>query len=476
MQRLKQKFLDSLPAFYSEREIVSLFFQSVQKVTGYSKSGLLANPDFTFSAEQETELNTILTRLQAMEPIQYIFGECEFYGLSFSVNPSVLIPRPETEELVAWIISDHANQSGNLLDIGTGSGCIAVSLAHFLKSFSVFSVDISDAALTVAEENAERNNCHVQFTQVDILKPENVFEDDAFDVIVSNPPYVREKEKQQMSNNVLEYEPHLALFVPDDDPLVFYKAIALFGKKRLKEGGKLYLEINEGLGKDTVTLLSLLGYRDIVLRKDIFGRDRMIRASLPPAPSEGGGVESSPKSKLTGKEDKPNANFGDRTDNSMRSTPPPSEGVGGRLLSRAARSCSLSEKCEQDVRKKLTEWQLPIENMEKVIAYLKEEKYLNEMRFAEFFVRDKHRFGKWGKTKIIFALKSKGISPDMIDEAIKNIDFEDYEEQLKSLLASKFKSIKYKDKYDAKAKLYRFGMSRGFENELVLKTIDAIII
>ena len=146
-----------------------------------------------------------------------------------------------------------------------------------------------------------------------------------------------------------------------------------------------------------------------------------------------------------------------------------------KALARVTRYCSLSEKCEQDVRKKLIAWQLPIEDIEKIIAYLKEEKYLNEMRFAEFFARDKHRFGKWGKTKIIFALKSKGISPGVIDEAIKNIDFGDYSEQLNSLLAAKFKSIKYKDKCDAKVKLYRFGISRGFENELVLKAIEEIL-
>ncbi len=278
MQRLKQKFFDSLSAFYDEREIASLFFQSVQNVTGCSKSGLLANPGFTFSAEQAMELNTILARLQAMEPVQYIFEECEFYGLPFYVNPSVLIPRPETEELVEWILSGYANRSGNLLDIGTGSGCIAVTLAHFLKSFSVSAVDISAGALATAKKNAERNNCRVRFSQADILKPATVFEDDMFDVIVSNPPYVREQEKKQMSDNVLKYEPHLALFVPDDDPLVFYRAIALFGKKRLKENGKLFLEINEGLGEETVNLLSLLEYREVVLRKDIFGRNRMVRA------------------------------------------------------------------------------------------------------------------------------------------------------------------------------------------------------
>ncbi len=144
-------------------------------------------------------------------------------------------------------------------------------------------------------------------------------------------------------------------------------------------------------------------------------------------------------------------------------------------FSRATRFCSLSEKCEQDVRKKLVMWQLSVENIEKIIASLKAEKYLDEMRFAGFFARDKHRFSKWGKTKIIFALKNKGISSGAIDEAIKSIDFEDYSEQLKSLLSSKFKNIKYKDTYDAKTKLYRFGVSRGFESELILRTIELII-
>ena len=281
MRRLKQKFLDRLSGFYTEKEILSLFFLSVQKVTGCSKSVLLSDPAFSFSYEQEKRLDTILVRLQAMEPVQYILEECEFCGLVFYVSPAVLIPRPETEELVEWIISDYSGQSGNLLDIGAGSGCIAVSIANSLKSFSVSAMDISGAALTVAKRNAERNNCQIQFIQADMLKPDPICIDDIFDVIVSNPPYIREGEKQRMSQNVLGYEPHLALFVPDDDPLVFYQKIALFGKKQLREGGRLYIEINEALGKEIVTLLSSLGYRDIVLRKDIFGRDRMVRC-LPP--------------------------------------------------------------------------------------------------------------------------------------------------------------------------------------------------
>ncbi len=279
MKQLKEKFFNSLPKFYDKKEIQALFFQSIKEVTGYSKSALLVNPAFVLSYEQEERLNMILARLQAMEPIQYILEECEFYGLPFYVNSSVLIPRPETEELVEWIISGYSGQSGSLLDIGTGSGCIAVSTAKFLESFSVSAVDISVAALEVAKRNAKRNDCPVEFIQGDILKANNICADDIFDIIVSNPPYVREQEKESMLQNVLEYEPHLALFVPDNDPLLFYRAIALFGKERLKKEGRLFLEINEALGKETVELLSSLGYRDITLRKDIFGRERMIRAT-----------------------------------------------------------------------------------------------------------------------------------------------------------------------------------------------------
>jgi release factor glutamine methyltransferase len=456
MQQLKQNFLARLSDVYPEKEISSLFFQSVQKVTGCSKSVLLANPAFSFSGEQEKRLDAILTRLQAMEPIQYILGECEFYSLSFCVNPSVLIPRPETEELVEWIISDYSGQSGNLLDIGTGSGCIAVATGKFLKSFSISAIDLSEAALAVAKENAETHHCRVQFMQADILKADDIDFDDDFDVIVSNPPYVCEWEKQRMSQNVVGYEPHLALFVPNDDPLVFHKAIALFGKKWLKGEGKLYLEINEGLGEECVTLLAALGYRDIMLRKDIFGRERMVRAVRPRR--DAARHVSTERHQTTDKN-----NYISKMINYQEA------------LSKATKLCSLSEKCEQDIREKLVEWQLSIENIEKIIAYLKKEKYLDEMRFARFFAEDKHRFSKWGKSKIIFMLKNKGISSETINEAVKNIDSENYSEQLKSLLTSKLKSIKYKNLYDAKAKLYRFGMSRGFENELVLKTIDEIL-
>lgn len=277
--QLKQTFLNDLQEFYPENEILSFFFQSVQKVSGYSKSQLLANPDFAFSEQQKEQLSTILTRLKKMEPIQYILEECEFFGLPFYVNPSVLIPRPETEELVEWIISDNSEKKGKLLDIGTGSGCIAISTGKNLNSFSVSALDISEPALVVAKRNAEKNGCEIYFILDDILKNDFSAHADMYDVLVSNPPYIREVEKQTILPNVLDHEPHRALFVPDHNPLIFYEAIALFGTKKLNNGGTIYFEINEALGQETVSLLSSFGYQNIILRKDIFGKDRMIRAS-----------------------------------------------------------------------------------------------------------------------------------------------------------------------------------------------------
>ena len=280
LTQLKHRFCKTLQTCYPEEEITALFFLSMQKITGDTRSALLANPALSLTAEQEERLTTVLTRLQRMEPIQYIFEECEFYGLTFGVNPAVLIPRPETEELVEWIVSDCVGTSGKLLDIGTGSGCIAVATARFLESFQVSAIDISRDALTVAQKNAQKNGSHIHWIEGDILQPGNLEFIDTFDVIASNPPYICESKKRQMARNVLEYEPSTALFVPDNDPLIFYKAIASFGKKHLNKTGWLYLEINETLGQETVDLLISSGYEKVELRKDISGKNRMIRAKM----------------------------------------------------------------------------------------------------------------------------------------------------------------------------------------------------
>jgi release factor glutamine methyltransferase len=279
MYHLKKKFLESLDRLYTTEEIGSIMFQVLQKVTGLSKSKLLMDETLVFTEEQEKDLTEILLRLKTMEPLQYILGTTEFYGLELVVRNGVLIPRPETEELVEWIISDYSGKEGLLLDIGTGSGCIAVTLKKFLKDFTVMAMDISTDALQTAKRNALLHNLEIDFFHSDIFDYDRIkgFEPD---VIVSNPPYVTEKEKNEMLSNVLDYEPSLALFVPDNDPLRYYRTIAEFAKKRLKKGGNLYVEINEAFGQETCRMLDLMGFHNIILKKDIFGKDRMVRSTL----------------------------------------------------------------------------------------------------------------------------------------------------------------------------------------------------
>ena len=219
----------------------------------------------------------MIRRLKKNEPIQYIIGVESFCGLTFEVNPSVLIPRPETQELVGWIAGDcEGKEACRILDIGTGSGCIPVSLAHRLPKAEVESWDISEDALQVARRNAERNGVEVLFRQKDVLKASP--DEARYDVIVSNPPYIAEKEKVDMEANVLDWEPSIALFVPDEDPLLFYRKIAQLGCSMLKEGGALYFEINRAYGQETIQMLEAMGYKEIELRKDSWGNDRMMKA------------------------------------------------------------------------------------------------------------------------------------------------------------------------------------------------------
>ena len=241
---------------------------------------------------QEASLIKTLGELKTGKPVQYVLGETEFYGLPFKVNPSVLIPRPETEELVDWIVKDLQSKdpavsfpSLNILDMGTGSGCIAISLKKNIPDAQAYALDISQEALNTAVNNSILNQTPVKFFRDDILNPARAEVLNAkFQVIVSNPPYVTDNEKNLMHQNVLDFEPHTALFVRNNDPLQFYKAIADFAIKRLESGGKLYLEINETLGEQTKELLREKGFVNIILRKDLRGRERMIRAQLPESP------------------------------------------------------------------------------------------------------------------------------------------------------------------------------------------------
>jgi release factor glutamine methyltransferase len=279
------RFKENLSGTYESNEIESLTLLTLSEITGSSKAAIKAFTDRELLADQAKKTDDILSELKTGKPLQYILGHTEFYGLPFKVTPAVLIPRPETEELVEWVLSSiKSNQlaAGSLLDIGTGSGCIPISLKKHLQGFDVASIDISSEALAIAKQNAELNNVDVNFIEGDVLNLKSEVEHSTFDIIISNPPYVTLQDKQLMHANVTDFEPHTALFVPENDPLIFYRAIADFALKRLNKNGLLFFEINESYGNETVELLNHKSFRNIELRKDMSGRDRMIKASLQP--------------------------------------------------------------------------------------------------------------------------------------------------------------------------------------------------
>jgi len=278
-------FLSKLKEFYPENEIKSFAYITIKYFFDMSKSDTIINSEKKLEDREIMEIKSTIYSLKKYEPIQYVFMETEFYGNSFFSISGSLIPRPETEELVDWIIKDNKGTKKHYLDIGTGSGCIIISLSKHLNG-SFTGVDVSYDSLRVSVANNDRNETDVYFDKFDILKhdlPEgkNILDDSIFyeyDVIVSNPPYVLNSEKEQMSDNVLKWEPHLALFVPDEDPLLFYREIAEKSSKALNPNGLLYFEINEKFGKEIVKLLEDFGFVNIELKKDINDKDRMVKA------------------------------------------------------------------------------------------------------------------------------------------------------------------------------------------------------
>ena len=277
MQKALLHIQSELTGLYPETEIRNFSYLIIEKLTGFSRTEVYVNKNTLFSDEQQHEIESFIEKLKKYVPIQYILGETEFFGLPFYVNESVLIPRPETEELVDWIRKENDKSAEfRLLDIGTGSGCIAIALKHEFTNSEVDAFDISVDALETARRNASLNNLTINLSTVDILNAPDF--PTKWDIIVSNPPYITENEKDGMLPNVLDYEPHLALFVPDNDPLLFYRNIAEFAQKHLTDNGKLYFEINREAGQSCIDLLTKMGYRDVELRKDISGNDRMVKA------------------------------------------------------------------------------------------------------------------------------------------------------------------------------------------------------
>lgn len=277
MHPLVAHIREALHENYTDAEALSLAKMLLVDVFGFSTLELYGGKDRSFSEKDQMLLSDILGRLRKNEPIQYIIGVETFCGLTFEVTPDVLIPRPETRELVEWIVDDwKAKPCCRILDIGTGSGCIPVSLAKMLDDAQVESWDISVEALQVARRNGERNGVNVCFRQKDVLAA--VPEGNLYDVMVSNPPYIAESERVNMDANVLDWEPSIALFVPDADPLLFYRKIAELGLEMLAGGGALYFEINQAYGLETVRMLESMGYGQVELRKDGWGNDRMVKA------------------------------------------------------------------------------------------------------------------------------------------------------------------------------------------------------
>lgn len=282
LKNYKKIFLQELSSLYDEQEIESFFYLTLEFYHNKKRIDLALDPNMEMDAIQILRWESVLVELKKEKPIQYILGETEFYGLPFLVNENTLIPRPETEELVEWIMEskNYEIQSKKLriLDIGTGSGCIAISLAKNIPNAKISAIDVSEKALNIAKKNAKINEVNVDFILKNVLETEVL--EDTFDIIVSNPPYVRNLEKAEIKPNVLEYEPHIALFVEDTDALLFYKKIAQLAKVNLSENGILFFEINQYLGKETIELLENLGFKNIQLKKDIYGNDRMISCCL----------------------------------------------------------------------------------------------------------------------------------------------------------------------------------------------------
>ena len=457
---------NSLKDIYPPGEAQALVRLIMERVCGLSTHQLLLGKGKELSDTEKFKIKEIVEGLRLYKPIQYLLGIADFYGMEFKVTPDVLIPRPETAELVERIITDYQGQAPRILDIGTGSGCIAISLAKHLPEAEVAAVDISPEALAVAEENARMNQVSVSFHELDILSEgyssfmqekqnfhvretrfsctrNKIFtyvklkshteETEAsligsLNCIVSNPPYIMYREKATMEANVLENEPHLALFVPDDDPLLFYRAIARFGQRHLAEGGHLYFEINALCGKETVAMLRQENYTEVEL------------------------IRKRP----------------DRKSKKMKEITEPE------MLHRAAAYCSAAERCIQDVQKKIDAAGLPPDASERIIARLLKERFIDESRYTRFFVNDKLRFNKWGRVKIGYELYKKNIPSPIREESLAAIDEGEYRSILLDLLKSKKKSTKGKDERDLFNKLLRFAAGRGFESRITLDCLSQL--
>lgn len=272
----KKNIINATLCLYEERESAHIAILLIEWITGFSRTDQLLNRDTVLTTDQQNNIQIGIGRLTKAEPIQYIIGKAWFMGMPFAVDSSTLIPRPETEELVTWVLADLAQQRPRILEIGTGTGCIPISLKLKQADAQLTAIDISATALATARNNALALEARIEFMQLDFLEERNWMQLGHYDIIVSNPPYIRLQEKEKMHQNVVDYEPHLALFVPDHDPLIFYRKIHAFAKQHLAKNGSIYLEINEALAAEVVDLFR--NEYEVVCRKDLQGKDRMVKA------------------------------------------------------------------------------------------------------------------------------------------------------------------------------------------------------
>ncbi|ATL47704.1 protein-(glutamine-N5) methyltransferase, release factor-specific [Chitinophaga caeni] len=270
--------LQQLQSIYDSRESATIANILLEHISGYNKMDRILFKDESLDASQEAKLLLAIQSLLAHQPLQYIIEAAWFYGMQFYVNQHVLIPRPETEELVSWVLEEQHTMHGevNIIDIGTGSGCIPISIKKHWEAANVYGIDLSETALEVARKNAEQLQVEVNFTGQDILRANALEQLPTFDIIVSNPPYIKESEKKQMQKNVLDYEPGIALFVPDHDPMLFYRTIASIAMEKLRKGGKIFFEINEAHAPEVEGCLHDAGFHNVLRKQDIFGKDRMV--------------------------------------------------------------------------------------------------------------------------------------------------------------------------------------------------------
>ncbi len=424
-----------LVPLYDEREAIAITEYVLYQKFNLSREDIVLGKLKSLTLKEKEELQRIFSLLEKSVPVQYLTGVAEFSSRRFNVREGVLIPRPETQglcEIAKTICKEKKNPK--ILDIGTGSGCIAITLALDIPSSEVHAWDISAEALEIARENDALYGSNVRFSQHDILKVKPTNE--MWDIIVSNPPYVMEKEKKTMARNVVDYEPNVALFVPNDDPLKFYKAIASYARETLEPSGQLLLEINPLLADEFLEFMKEFGFLDVEIKEDMYGKKRFACCLF----------KDHNKTKKTE----------DSAFLSMSSL------------------CARKEYSSYEIMQKIMKFSLSQDSLERVLQRLIDEGFINEERYCRAFVRDKIRFNKWGRRKIEQALWAKHVNSDISNRVLDEVEDKEYEEILIPLLNSKRKATKAKSDYELNGKLIRFALGRGFDMDIIRKCLDNI--